>query len=103
MPLSFILRRLNCYLVQTYTTDNFTRAHRASSDIRPPGHILYSTSPLYAMSVSFDKPDLRQAGTAAKRVYDKKAKWVHGGRTSRPGVVTLDGILPITRPAKPES
>lgn len=55
------------------------------------------------MSVSFDKPDLRQAGTAAKRVYDKKAKWVHGGRTSRPGVVTLDGILPITRPAKPES
>ncbi|OJJ06689.1 hypothetical protein ASPVEDRAFT_46044 [Aspergillus versicolor CBS 583.65] len=55
------------------------------------------------MSVSFDKPDLRQAGTAAKRVYDKKAKWVHGGRTSRPGVITLDGVLPITRPAKQES
>lgn len=55
------------------------------------------------MSLSFDKPDLRQAGTAAKRVYDKKAKWVHGGRTSRPGVITLDGVLPITRPAKQES
>lgn len=55
------------------------------------------------MSASFDKPDLRQAGTAAKRVHDKKAKWVHGGRTSRPGAVTLDGVLPITRPAKPET
>ncbi|KAL4787140.1 hypothetical protein BJX76DRAFT_41371 [Aspergillus varians] len=54
------------------------------------------------MSGSFDRQDLRQAGTAAKRVHDQKAKWVHGGR-SRPGVVSLDNALPITRPAKPQT
>ncbi|KAL4932439.1 uncharacterized protein BDV17DRAFT_287958 [Aspergillus undulatus] len=55
------------------------------------------------MSGSFDNSDLRQAGTAAKRFHDHKAKWVHGGRSARPGVVTIDGSLPITRPAKPHS
>ncbi|KAL6238429.1 hypothetical protein BDW75DRAFT_237322 [Aspergillus navahoensis] len=55
------------------------------------------------MSGSFDNSDLRQAGTAAKRVHDHKAKWVHGGRFARPGAATLNGVLPITRPAKQHS
>ncbi|KAL4994020.1 hypothetical protein BDV10DRAFT_199091 [Aspergillus recurvatus] len=55
------------------------------------------------MSGSFDNSDLRQAGTAAKRVHDHKAKWVHGGRSARPGAATLNGVLPITRPAKQQS
>ncbi|KAL4814973.1 hypothetical protein BDW67DRAFT_80846 [Aspergillus spinulosporus] len=55
------------------------------------------------MSGSFDNSDLRQAGTAAKRVHDHKAKWVHGGRSARPGTATSNGVLPITRPAKQQS
>ncbi|KAL5045897.1 hypothetical protein BDW71DRAFT_72393 [Aspergillus fruticulosus] len=55
------------------------------------------------MSGSFGNSDLRQAGTAAKRVHDHKAKWVHGGRSARPGAATLNGVLPITRPAKQQS
>ncbi|KAL4900870.1 hypothetical protein BDW74DRAFT_91238 [Aspergillus multicolor] len=55
------------------------------------------------MSGSFDNSDLRQAGTAAKRVNDHKAKWVHGGRSARPGHSLLDDVLPITRPAKQQS
>lgn len=55
------------------------------------------------MSGSFDNSDLRQAGTAAKRVHDHKAKWVHGGRSARPGAAAPNGILPITRPAKQQS
>jgi hypothetical protein len=53
------------------------------------------------MSGSFDTHDLRQAGTAAKRVHNHKAKWSHGGRPARchPGIFD---DLPITRPAKPE-
>ncbi|KAL4914416.1 hypothetical protein BDW62DRAFT_144980 [Aspergillus aurantiobrunneus] len=53
--------------------------------------------------MSFDNHDLRQAGTAAKRFHDKKSKWVYGGRSARPGVVPVDGALPITRPAKPQT
>ncbi|KAL4877755.1 hypothetical protein BJY04DRAFT_122462 [Aspergillus karnatakaensis] len=55
------------------------------------------------MSGSFDKQDLRQAGTAAKRVHDHKAKWVYGGRTARAGHTLYDSTLPITRPAKPQT
>ncbi|KAL4735830.1 hypothetical protein BDV11DRAFT_208175 [Aspergillus similis] len=55
------------------------------------------------MSGSFDNSDLRQAGTAAKRVHDHKAKWVHGGRSARPGAATPNGAAPITRPAKQQS
>ncbi|KAL4864345.1 hypothetical protein BDV12DRAFT_14891 [Aspergillus spectabilis] len=54
------------------------------------------------MSGSFDKHDLRKAGTAAKRVHDHKAKWVHGGRAARASA-PFDGSLPITRPAKPQT
>ncbi|KAL3463610.1 hypothetical protein BJX64DRAFT_117343 [Aspergillus heterothallicus] len=54
------------------------------------------------MSGSFDTHDLRQAGTAAKRAHNQKAKWSYGGR---PAHCHPDLFVnhPITRPAKPES
>ncbi|KAL2832550.1 hypothetical protein BDW59DRAFT_106000 [Aspergillus cavernicola] len=55
------------------------------------------------MSGSIDTHDLRQAGTAAKRAHDQKAKWVYGGRTARHGLDPVISNLPITRPAKPQS
>ncbi|KAL4949532.1 hypothetical protein BDW69DRAFT_72892 [Aspergillus filifer] len=56
------------------------------------------------MSGSFDNSDLRQAGTAAKRVHNQKAKWVHGGRSARSGGEHFDASgLPVSRPAKPYS
>ncbi|KAL2868943.1 uncharacterized protein BJX67DRAFT_30007 [Aspergillus lucknowensis] len=51
------------------------------------------------MSGSFDTHDLRQAGTAAKRAYNHKAKWRHGGRTAN--IRFNSPTDPITRPAKP--
>ncbi|KAL2850637.1 hypothetical protein BJY01DRAFT_245337 [Aspergillus pseudoustus] len=53
------------------------------------------------MSGSFDAHDLRQAGTAAKRVHNQKAKWTYGGRPARCHTGVSDNF-PITRPAKPE-
>ncbi|KAL4940172.1 hypothetical protein BDV06DRAFT_24722 [Aspergillus oleicola] len=53
------------------------------------------------MSGSFDNSDLRQAGTAAKRVHNQKAKWVHGGRSARSGCELLNtNGLTAARPAK---
>ncbi|KAL3481460.1 hypothetical protein BJX99DRAFT_165260 [Aspergillus californicus] len=53
------------------------------------------------MSGSLDTNDLRQAGTAAKRVHDHKAKWSYGGRSARAGSDARLANLPVTRPAKP--
>ncbi|KKK14719.1 hypothetical protein P175DRAFT_0533334 [Aspergillus ochraceoroseus IBT 24754] len=53
------------------------------------------------MAQSTPSHDLRQAGTAAKRTYNHKAKWAHGGRTARSSNDPLAGAAPITRPAKP--
>ncbi|KAL4804065.1 hypothetical protein BDV18DRAFT_35235 [Aspergillus unguis] len=49
------------------------------------------------MSAFLDKSDLRQAGTAAKRVQNHKAKWVNGSRTKNP---VVEGIVPKLRPLK---
>lgn len=44
-----------------------------------------------------DSNDLRQAGTAAKRAHDKKAKWAHGGRPGAHIAPAFQGA-PLTRP-----
>lgn len=49
------------------------------------------------MSGLLDKSDLRQAGTAAKRVHDHKAKWTKGSRSINPDT---NGVAAKLRPVK---